>query len=322
MMKKFQTQSQQAQVQLLVVLAVGAVGVAAASLLRWDLVRAVYLSDIRNILLNGAIATVFATGVWKLFQAFGSYDFDEKQLAEFTECMARGTDIQGAMAELEPRSIIAGRIEEIQELFDRHVPIHHGALSSIMVAEQSVWSSYPRFVNNILILTGVFGTIVSMIFALVGATRTLGSAVPTEGMAIMLSGMNTALTTTATAIVCFFIYSYFYGRLTDIQTCLLSKIEKAVLIHVIPRFAFDTDTINHQTAQLIRQLQALITEIQKGAGFISQALTDLNSHNTRALEKLDGLLGQHDSHLDATGKVISRLKALQDILIEGFRLKP
>jgi hypothetical protein len=56
-------------------------------------------------------------------------------------------------------------------------------------------------------LTGIFGTIVSLIFALVGAGRTLGSAVLTEGMAIMLSGMNTALTTTATAITCFFIYS-------------------------------------------------------------------------------------------------------------------
>jgi hypothetical protein len=279
MMKNFQTQSQQAQVHLLAVLAVGGVAVAAVSLLRWDLVRDIYLSDIRNILLNGAIAIVFASGIWRLFQAYGSYNFDEKQLAEFTEFIQRGTDIREALAEIDSRSIIAGRIQEIQELFDNHVPIHHGVFSSIMVAEQSAWSSYPRFVNNILILTGVFGTIVSLIFALVGATRTLGSAVPTEGMAIMLSGMNTALTTTATAIVCFFIYSYFYGRLTDIQTRLLGKIEKAVLIHVIPRFAFDADTINHQTAQLIRELQALITEIQKGTGFIWQALTGLNTHN-------------------------------------------
>ncbi|MDA8134023.1 MAG: hypothetical protein M0T82_05320 [Desulfobacteraceae bacterium] len=79
---------------------------------------------------------------------------------------------------------------------------------------------------------------------------------PTEGMAIMLSGMNTALTTTATAITCFFIYSYFYGKLTDVQTHVFSVVEKTVLIHIIPRFAFDTETVNHQTAQLIGELKA------------------------------------------------------------------
>ena len=321
-MKRFQTQSQLCRVHLLTVLAAGVVGIVAISLLRWDIVRDVYLSDTKNILLNGAIVVVFASGVWKLLQSFAKYGFEEKQLAEFSNRRLRGADADEVISTISPRAIIAMRYEEIKGLFERRVPIHHGALSAIMVAEQSAWSSFPRFVNNVLILTGVFGTIVSLIFALAGAGRTLGATVPTEGMAMMLSGMNTALTTTATAITCFFVYSYFYGRLTDIQTHLFSQIERAVLIHIIPRFAFDTDAVNHQTSQLIRQLQELITEMQKGTGFIAETLSGINIYNAQNLEKLDALLLRHDNQIAGTGRVVERLEQLQDVLIEGFRLNP
>lgn len=321
-MKRFQTQSQLCRVHLLAVLAAGVAGIAAISLLSWDFVRDVYMSDAKNILLNGAIVVVFASGVWKLLQAFAIYGFEEKQLAEFNSRMARSADAEEVFATISPGAIIARRYDEIKGLFERRVPIHHGALSAIMVAEQSLWSSFPRFVNNVLILTGVFGTIVSLIFALVGAGRTLGATVPTEGMAMMLSGMNTALTTTATAITCYFVYSYFYGRLTDIQTHLFNQIERAVLIHVIPNFAFDTDAVNHQTSQLIRQLQELIAEMQKGTGFIAETLSGINSHNAQNLEKLDALLLRHDNQIAGTGRVVERLEQLQDVLVEGFRLNP
>ena len=145
---------------------------------------------------------------------------------------------------------------------------------------------------------------------------------PTEGMALMLSGMNTALTTTATAITCFFVYSYFYGKLTDVQTHLFSAIEKAVLIHIIPRFAFDTEAVNHQTAQLIRQLRTLIIEVQKGTSGIHETLAGLTTHNVRHMEKLDTLIACQDNHLAGTGKVIDRLERIEDVMAEGFRLKP
>ncbi|OGR21467.1 MAG: hypothetical protein A3J85_06985 [Desulfobacula sp. RIFOXYA12_FULL_46_16] len=145
---------------------------------------------------------------------------------------------------------------------------------------------------------------------------------PTEGMALMLSGMNTALTTTATAITCFFVYSYFYGKLTDVQTHLFSAVEKAVLIHIIPRFAFDTEAVNHQTARLIGQLRALITEVQKGTGGILETLAGLTSRDDRLMEKLDTLIAHQDSQLAGTGKVIEGLERLHDLTAEGFRLKP
>ncbi|MFA5904471.1 MAG: hypothetical protein WC836_11110 [Desulfobacula sp.] len=321
-MRKFQTQGQLYRAQLLAVLIIGIFAVAAVSFRRWDLVLDIYLTDAKNIVLNGAIAVLFAVGIGHLLRVFGRYDFEEKQLAEFIRHIGSGLAEDRRDAAISPQSIIARRYAEIQDLFKRRVPIHHGALSAIMMAEQSAWSSFPRFVNNVLILTGVFGTIVSLIFALVGAGRTLDSTMPTEGMSIMLSGMNTALTTTATAITCFFIYSYFYGKLTDVQTHLFGAIEKAVLIHITPRFAFDTETINHQTAQLIGQLRALITEVQKGTAVILDTLTGLTAHNTLHLEKLDSLITRQDNHLAGTDKVIEHLEHLQDVMEEGFRLKP
>ncbi|MCM2284674.1 MAG: hypothetical protein NDI81_07835 [Desulfobacula sp.] len=321
-MRTFQTQGQTCRTRLLALLVIGIAAVAAVCFQRWDLVRDIYLTDLKNMVLNGAIAVLFAVGIWRLFHAFGRYDFEEKQVDKFIRCIQTGSPAEDWGNAAAPRSIIARRYAEIQELFDRRVPIHQGALSAIMMAEQSAWSSFPRFVNNVLILTGVFGTIVSLIFALVGAGRTLGSAVPTEGMAIMLSGMNTALTTTATAITCFFIYSYFYGKLADVQTHVFSAVEKTVLIHIIPRFAFDAETVNHQTAQLIGQLKALIIEVQKGTTVILNTLAGLTTHNESHLEKLDALIARQDSQLAGTGKVIKGLERLQDVMAEGFRLKP
>jgi len=321
-MKTTHTQARQCQIQLLAVLVAGIGLLAAAGLWRWDLARAIYLSDAKNIVLNGAIVVVFAAGIWQLIQAFGHYDFEEKQVAEFLSTLARRDDIDAALAAIAPRAIIAGRCEQIKDLFDRRVPIHHGALAAIMVAEQGTRITFARFVNNVLILTGVFGTIVSLVFALAGAGRTLGSAVPTEGMALMLSGMNTALTTTVTAITCFFVFSYFYGKLTDVQTHVFGRIENAVLVHVIPRFAFDAEAINHQTAQLIRQLEAMVVEVRHSTGSIAQTLAAVTAHNARSLEKLEALIAGHNEQVAGTGKVIQGLERLHETLVEGFRLNP
>lgn len=321
-MKTIHTQARRCQAQLMIVLAATVAILAALGLWRWDLLRDIYLADAKNILLNGAIVLVFAAGVWKLLQAFGHYDFEEKQLTGFLAALQRSADIEAALAAIAPQAIIAGRCEEIMDLFARRVPIHHGALSAIMVAEQAAWTTFARYANNVLILTGVFGTIFSLLFALVGASRTLGTSVAAEGVAQMLAGMNTALNTSVTAMTCFFIYTYFYGRLTDLQTAFFGRIEKAVLTHIVPRFAFDTDAVNHQTVQLIQQLEALIVQMKKGTGVITDTLSQVTAHDTQTLEKLDTLISRHDNQLAGTGQLAGRLEQIQSVLIKGFRLNP
>lgn len=315
------TRSRKALFQMLITLAIGICLAGFVSRWRADLFQQIYLADEMNYILNGVILLLFFMGILQLSKGFQHYDFEEKQLAGFIQNRENGITQKDLFVNLSQRSIIANRYQTIKKLFDRRVPINHSAISAIMVAEESQLQSFPKFINNVLILTGVFGTIISLIFALVGASAILKTTQPGEGMGIMLGGMNTALTTTATAIVCFFFFAYFYQRFVDVQTHVFGQIEKAVLIHIIPEFAFDTEAINYRTAQLIGELQGLVAELKSGAGFIEDSLTAVNDHNVTHIGRLDALLARQDSQIEKAASVIARLDSVQAVLKDGFRLK-
>ena len=284
---------------------------------RWELVRHIYFVDAKTILLNGLIFLIFISGVIYLIRAYVHCRFEENQVETFIRDKEKGEFTPDS---LPPAALITRRYETIKELHRRSVPIHHGALAAIMAAEETLHQSYPRFVNNVLILTGVFGTIVSLIFALVGATSILGTAEPGKGMEVMLLGMNTALTTTATAIVCFFLFTYFYHRLTDIQNYLFGRLEEAVLVHIVPDFAFDTEAIQYKTEQLIRELRLLVLELGQGSDFIQESLEGINRHNEATLQKAEAVIDKHDHQLDKTETLLIKLEKIREVLVDGFRL--
>lgn len=97
-MRTFQTQSQACRTRLLAVLVIGIAAVAAVCFRRWDLVRDIYLTDVKNMVLNGAILVLFALGTGHLIRAFGRYDFEEKQVAKFIQRIQTGIpEKNGAM---------------------------------------------------------------------------------------------------------------------------------------------------------------------------------------------------------------------------------
>ena len=315
------TRGRSALFQMLIILAIGICFSVFVALWRAELFQKIYLADEKTYILNGVILLLFFMGIIQLIKGFRHYDFEEKQVAGFIQNRGNGITEKDLFINLSQGSIIANRFVTIKNLFDRRVPINHSAISSIMVAEESQIQSFPKFVNNVLILTGVFGTIISLIFALVGASDILKTALPGEGMGLMLGGMNTALTTTATAIVCFFFFTYFYQKFLDVQTYVFGQIEKAVLIHIIPEFAFDTEAINYKTEQLIGELRELVAELKSGAEFIEDSLAGVNDHNVTEIGRLDAMLARQDNQIEKTESVIARLDNVQGVLINGFRLK-
>jgi hypothetical protein len=313
------TKSQKSLVNMLVVLTVVLGFFIAISFWRSELVKSIYLVDNKTIILNGIIVLLFFIGVIHLIISFRHYAFEEKQIRNFISDIELGNEdaIEGISAD----SIIAKRYFTVKDLYDKQVSIHHGAISSIMMAEESLYQSFPKFVNNVLILTGVFGTIVSLIFALVGASSVLQTALPGEGMGVMLLGMNTALTTTATAIVCYFLFTYFFQRLTDVQTYVFGKVEEAVLIHIVPEFAFDSEALNYKTELLIKDLKKMVVELKKGTGFIQDSLAGLNEHNQAYIEKMTALITGHEHQIAKTEHLAAKLESIKEVLLNGFRLK-
>lgn len=316
-MRTRNTKSERALVQMVISMVALLGAAAVVAVWQWELVRSIYFIDAKTIILNGLIFLIFFSGAVHLIRAYVHCRFEERQV----EIFFRDKESGGFFPEnLLPTALIARRYATIKDLHQRRIPIHHGALAAIMAAEESLQQSYPRFVNNVLILTGVFGTIVSLIFALVGASSILGTADPGKGMEVMLRGMNTALTTTATAIVCFFLFTYFYHRLTDVQNYLFGRLEEAVLVHIVPEFAFDTEAIQYKTEQLIRELRLLVSELNKGADFVQESLEGVNRHNEAYMQKAEAMIDKHDRQLDKSETLLIKLEKIREVLVDGFRL--
>ena len=79
---------------------------------------------------------------------------------------------------------------------------------------------------------------------------------------MVVHGMSTALSTTITAIACYVYFGYFFLKLTDVQTNLISAVEQLTGNHFMPRFHIQTETVLHQFADLIRSPQELLGQMK------------------------------------------------------------
>ena len=159
----------------------------------------------------------------------------------------------------------------------------HGALAAMLTADESTRLGVVRFINNILILTGVFGTIVALSIALLGASDLLEGAPGGGNMGLVIHGMSTALSTTITAIVCYLFYGYFNLKLSDAQSHLLGSIEEVTTIYLLPRFSHDSESMLHEVAGLIH-------EVKPAAGVIDEIVSDIETTFASLRAKLDAFL--------------------------------
>ncbi len=256
-------------------------------------------------IINGGILALFLLGLARIVLVLRRYMEEERALNRFVRALV--DDQPNPAAGLHPGSLITYRYQAILTLSRDNAPVNHAALASAQVARESTLISLPKFVNNILILTGVFGTIVSLSIALVGASNVLGA--PQQGpgsMGMVIHGMSTALSTTITAIVCYLIYGYFYLKLTDAQTHVFSQVEEVTTLHLIPRYA-------HTPEDLVQRVTALV----KGLSQVTEMMRAAQTDSAEVSNRLHGLIADLNQR---TEPMYEDLEIIKKILREGFRL--
>ncbi|MDJ0740208.1 MAG: hypothetical protein QNJ91_10850 [Gammaproteobacteria bacterium] len=290
----------------MIVLAVVAAGLA---IWKYDLINTVYFKDqltATGLIINGAIIALFFVGVLRAISILMGYMREEGALARFVRNVEKRPDLD-PLKGVGIGTLIAKRYATMRHLHDSRTPINQNALAATLVATESTRNGLPRYINNILILTGVFGTIVSLSMALIGASDVLENAISATGMGMVIHGMSTALSTTITAIVCYVFFGYVYQRLTDAQTNLISGIEQVTTAYLMPKFQIQTDSVLYEFTGLIRSLQGLVDQLQKSQLGFENTQDQLADTLDMYRSRVDGL----DSHLDN----------IQRHLRSGFRLR-
>ncbi len=267
----------------------------------------IYLSNNHTntgLFLNGLILVLFTLGMIRFITVLMRYQGEEKALKTFANNIHK--DIKNPLEGVDSKSIIAQRFETLQSMATSHVEINHQALASTLMASESTHTGLLRFVQNTLILCGVFGTIVSLSIALFGASNLLESSVSSSGMGMVIHGMSTALSTTMTAIVCYLSFAYFNGALQHVQTNFFSAVEHLTTTRLIPTLQITPNTIDRQLASLLRAMALLVQEMHQN----EQAIPDLLKKITE-LEHIQ--TQQHAQSLE-------NMTQIQDVLRQGFRL--
>ena len=257
-----------------------------------------------GLLVNGGILLIFLLGLVKIVTTLSYYMQEELALARFVRQFS--SDPEKLMKGVSPKSVIARRHNTIQALSEKHARINHSALAATLKANEHTRISFTRYVSNILILTGVFGTIVSLSVALMGTSNLLDSAQDSSSMGLIIHGMSTALSTTITAILCYLFYGYFYLKLSDAQTHFLAGVEEVTSVYLLPEYSHDSEGMLHEVAGLIHGLR----EAAKG-------MQDIQQEYAEAGNRLHGITAQLGQQMSG---MVTSIDGIKELLRKGFRL--
>jgi uncharacterized membrane protein len=288
-------------------LIIGFIILAALVLMNFDFLNEFYFANqetMVGIIVNAFILLLFVTGLLSIIRALGYYAAQEKALRRFRKNLTR--DIDEPDEGVGKHTIIVERYHRLQELNLSNTAVDQNALAAALVAQESLKTSFPRFINNVLILAGVFGTIIALSIALLGADEMLSNAGAVSGMSTVIHGMSTALSTTMTAIFCYVFFHFFYSKLTDIQTNILSQIEDVTQTQLVARHAATESDVLRNANQLLQVLQNLITEMK-----------ETQQEYTHVGKQLVALVTA--SQQDSSG-MNTHFSKLESLLRQGFRL--
>ncbi|PID99855.1 MAG: hypothetical protein CSA79_06250 [Thiothrix nivea] len=257
-----------------------------------------------GLILNGLIILLFTFGLLRIILLLLSYAREQAVLRQF---IARLQDkVANPTYQLRKSALIVERYQAVQLINQQNAAVDQGALAATLAATQLSRFTSVRFVHNTLILSGVFGTIVSLSVALFGAAELLDAPDSLDKMGTIIGGMSTALSTTITAILCFVFFSYFHLRLQDARTQLLANIEGVTSLYILPRFLTTEESRLQDVTVLTRELRQSAEAVRK-----------VQDRFLMAGERLQLAVDDLQNHI---GDSYNDLRIIRDSLREGFRL--
>lgn len=257
-----------------------------------------------GLVLNGLILLLFLLGLVRIVLVLLEYAREQGALSQFTQRMQ--DRVANPAFQLDQNSLVVARYQAVQMISQQGAEIDQSSLAATTAAAQTSNFTLIRFVHNILILAGVFGTIVSLSIALVGAAGLLESPDSLAEMGTIIGGMATALSTTITAIVCYVFYTYFHLRLQDTRTRLLANLEEVTTLYILPQFGSPESNI-------MRDVSILTAELRHAAEAIHKI-------QDRFLQAGDRLQLAVDDLQTSIGLGSRDIRVIRDSLREGFRL--
>ncbi len=272
------------------------------------------ISDVGTTI-NGGIVLLFLLGMVLVVRLLLRYLEEESSLNRFMQNLGGDED---PLAKVNAHSMVASRFETLKMLHRKRANINHSALAATLIAKEASYNSIPKFVHNTLILTGVFGTIVSLSIALLGASDMIDGA-QTNSIGTVIHGMSTALSTTMTAIIAYLFFGYFYLKLTDAQTYLISRIEEVTATHLMPHFQMSADAMQKEyadtvasAANLVKRFDTAQAAYQMAAKEMAKTIKSLQS----AVVKDEKQTAKMNDNLDKLVKITYKNYQKEDRSVE------
>lgn len=275
---------------------------------RFDFFKQVYVDNQISAVgwtINGGIALLFIFGLVRVVLLLLRYRREEAAINRFVRNLSVEED---PLEHVDSNSIVADRYDTLKVLHRKRASINHSALAATLLATEASYNSFPKFVYNTLILTGVFGTIVSLSIALLGASDMIENSSQVGGIGTVIHGMSTALSTTMTAIIAYLFFGYFYLKLTDAQTYLISRVEEVTATHLMPHFQLSSDALLKEYADAVTTAANLVKRFDK-----AQATYQLAAkHMAESVAKLQNNVIREEQEAIETNKKLDQLIRLSE----------
>lgn len=280
-----------------------------------------------GFIINGIILALFFLGIIRMIMVLVRYVIQHGIINQLIGLLQEKA--KDPTARLPQKSIAVMRFKAVDWVAKQDAPINQEALAASTNANENSRLTFIRFVHSTLILAGVFGTVVSLSMALIGAAGLLNSPEGVKEMSAIIGGMSSALSSTITAIVCFFVFAYFYLRLNDARIQLLTNVEDMTSMYLIPKVTHSEDGMIRQITQLTESLNQAADKVLllednflKVGDRLQLAVDDLHDKvNSNHIGEIKDLIRkgfhlsepEYDSNKKPAGRFESEIKQVIDI---------